>query len=345
MFWKRIRIALLAGALAVTAGFVFADEKTADAPKGGEKEPIKTKPTETPPAAAPAPSPCGSSGTTTVWVSEMVPETYTATRTVYRQETKNETYTTYKTECVPETRTRNVTTYKSVTETVMECRTVCVSVPCTEQKTIMKSVTVCKPVTTISRKCEDHGHYECHEVECGPSLLDRSRGLFSRHGKSDCCDPCNTCAETCTPVRTKTVKTWVPCKVWVETPCTKMEKFTECHPEVITVNTCRKEMKTEMVPVCKTRCIPETHCETYTVNVSRCVPCTATRCVTVCVPVCETYTATRMVCRKVAKEVPVTTCDSCSTCGNVCDTCSKKKLCGGFSLSSLRDRFGGCGCH
>src|SRR6476661_4183084 len=109
MFWKRIRIALLAGALAVTAGFVFADEKTADAPKGGDKtgdkEPIKTPPKETTPpvVSTPAPNPC----TTTVWVSEMVPETYTATRTVYKQETKNETYTAYRTVCVPETRTRN----------------------------------------------------------------------------------------------------------------------------------------------------------------------------------------------------------------------------------------------
>ncbi len=174
------------------------------------------------------------------------------------------------------------------------------------------------------------------------------QGLFAKCKKSDCCDPCNTCAETCTPVRTKTVKTWVPCKVWVETPCTKMEKVTECHPEVVTVHTCRKEMKTEMVPVCKTRCIPETHCETYTCNVSRCVPYTATRCVTVCVPVCETYTACRMVCRKVAKEVPVTTCcNTCDSCGEACDTCcTKKKLFGGFSLSSLKGKFGsGCGCH
>ncbi|HKI37666.1 MAG TPA: hypothetical protein VKA46_37790, partial [Gemmataceae bacterium] len=211
----------------------------------------------------------------------------------------------------PEVRTRTVTCYKTVCETVNETRTHCVNVPVCEERTIMKTCTVCKPVTCVERKCEDHGHYECHEEPCGPSLCDR----LKKHMHHDCCDDC------CEPVKTKTVKCWVPCPVWVEHTVCKMQKVTECHPEVVHVTVCKKEYHTEVVPVTRTRCIPECHTETYTVNVSHCVPYKATRTVEVCVPHCETYTACRTVCKKVCKEVPVVDC--CEPC---CDNgCGHKK--------------------
>jgi hypothetical protein len=251
----------------------------------------------------------------------MVQEQYPCTRTTYTKECRTEEYTAYKAECVPEVRTRNVTTYRKVCETVNETRTICVNVPCVEERTVMRTRTVCKPVTEVVRKCEDHGHYECKEVPCGPSLCDRlKKGM---HHKKDCCDPCAT--ECCEVVKTKTVKVWVPCPVWVEHCVTKTVKSTECYPEVCKVTVCKKEFRTEVVPVTRTRCIPETHAETYTVNITRCVPYKATRTVEVCVPHTETYMATRTVCKKVAKEVPVVeTCAPSCECAPACDTCSKK---------------------
>jgi hypothetical protein len=251
-----------------------------------------------------------------------VPETYPATRTVYRTETRQEAYTAYRTECVPQVQTRTVTHYRTVTETVMTTRTVCVNVPTVEERTVMKTHTVCRPVTHVERKCEDHGHYECREVPCGPSFSDRMKKCL--HHKSDCCAD-----ECCEPVRTKTVKVWVPCPVWVEKPCTRIERTTECHPEVVHVTVCRKEFRTEQVPVTRCRTIPECRTETYTVNVTRCVPYQAVRTVQVCVPHQETYMATRMVCRKVAKEVPVapSCCESCcESCGTPCCESGKRHL-------------------
>lgn len=326
MLWQRIRIALLTGALVAMTGLTALgqEEKDKDAPKGekigppaGEKAPAPP-----PPPASSCASPCAPR-TCTVWVNEYVQEQVPCTRTVYSKECRTEAYTAYRTECVPETRTRTVTTYKTVCETVNTTRTVCVNVPVCEERTVMRSYTVCKPVTTVTRKCEDHGHYECKEVPCGPSMSDRFKKCF--HHKKDSCDPC--APPPCEEVRTKTVKVWVPCPVWVETPCTKMVKTTECRPEVIKVNTCKKEFRTEVVPVTRTRCVPECHQETYTVNVSRCVPYQATRQVTVCVPHTETTMVCRTVCKKVAKEVPVveSCCNSCESCAPACDTCGGKK--------------------
>jgi hypothetical protein len=312
-------MALLTGALVAMTGltaFATEDEKGAapPAPKG-EKIAAPTEKAPPPPPATPCPP-----RTCTVWVNEMVTEQVPCTRTVYKKECRTEEYTAYKTECVPETRTRTCTTYKRVCETVNETRTVCVSVPCVEERTVMKTRTVCVPVTTVTRKCEDHGHYECREVPCGPSFSDRMRKHFGH--KKDCCDPCAT--ECCEQPKTKTVKVWVPCPVWVEKPCTKIEKRTECYAEVCKVTVCKKEFKTEVVPVQRVRCIPECHTETYTVNVSRCVPYKATRTVEVCVPHTENYMACRTVCRKVAKEVPVVE-SCCDSCAPACDTCGHKK--------------------
>jgi hypothetical protein len=93
--------------------------------------------------------------------------------------------------------------------------------------------------------------------------------------------------------------------VIVEKQICKMERVTECVPEVIKVNVCKTELRTEQVPVTITKCIPECRTETYTVMVRKCVPYQATRTVNVCVPCQETVTLTRMVCRKVEKDVPV----------------------------------------
>jgi hypothetical protein len=310
MLWQRTRIALLTCALVALTGLTASGQEEKDKPKG---EKIAPPTAEKAPAPLPAATPCPPK-TCTVWVNEMVQEQYPCTRTVYTKECKTEEYTAYKTECVPEVRTRCVTTYKTVCETVNTTRTVCVKVPVCEERTVMKSYTVCKPVTHTTRKCEDHGHYECKEVPCGPSLHDRFKKLGHHN---DCCEPACEC------VRTKTVKVWVPCPVWVEQTCTKMEKFTECRPEVIKVNVCKTEFKTEVVPVTRTRCVPESHEEKYTVNISRCVPYKATRTVEVCVPHTETFMATRCVCKKVAKEVPVVE-SCCSPCESSCDTCGRK---------------------
>jgi hypothetical protein len=317
MLWQRIRIALLTGALVAMTGLTAFATEAEDAPKG---EKIGA-PKEKGPAPAPPATPCPPR-TCTIWVNELVQEQVPCTRTVYEKQCRTEEYTAYKTECVPEQRTRTVTTYKQVCETVNTTRTVCVNVPCVEERVVTKTRTVCKPVTTCTRKCEDHGHYECREVECGPSCFDKMKKRF--HHKSDCCDPCAT--ECCEPVRTKTVKVWVPCPVWVETPCTKMVRSTECYTEVCKVNVCKKEFRTEVVPVTRTKCVPECHQETYTVNVSHCVPYKATRQVEVCVPRQETTMVCRTVCRKVAKEVPVveSCCNPCEA-APCCDTCGHKK--------------------
>jgi hypothetical protein len=317
MLWQRIRIALLTGALVAMTGLsAFGDEENKEKSKAEPIGPPAGAKVEPAPAATPCPP-----RTCTVWVNEMVQEQYPCTRTTYTKQCRSEEYTAYRTECVPETRTRTCTTYKKVCETVNETRTVCDNVNVCEERTVMRTRTVCKPVTTCTRKCEDHGHYECKEVPCGPSLGERLHKHFGH--KSDCCDPCAT--ECCEPVRTKTVKCWVPCPTWVEHTCTKMVKSTECYPEVVKVNVCKKVYRTEVVPVTRTRCIPECHQETYTVNVSRCVPYKATRQVEVCVPHTETYMATRCVCKKVAKEVPVV--ESCceSPCCNECDSCGSRK--------------------
>jgi hypothetical protein len=317
MLWQRIRIALLTGALVAMTGLTALateDEKDKDAAKADKGEKIGAPKEKAPPPPPPPATDCCAPKTCTVWVNEYVQEQVPCTRTVYKKECRVEEYTAYKTECVPEVRTRNVTTYKKVCETVNETRTVCVSVPCVEERTVMKTRTVCVPVTHVERKCEDHGHYECREVPCGPSLHDRMKKHMHHN---DCCEPC------CEPVKTKTVKVWVPCPVWVEKCVTKTEKRTECYAEVCKVTVCKKEFRTEVVPVTRVKCIPECHTETYTVNVSRCVPYKATRTVEICVPHTETYMACRTVCRKVAKEVPVVEC--CNPCAPCCDTCGHKK--------------------
>jgi hypothetical protein len=294
MFRLSLRTALLTGAiLAVTTISARAeDEASKDAPK----------------PAAPA--------TQKVCVQVWVPETYQCTRTVYKTECKEETYTAYKCVSEPVTKTRTCTTYKMVQETKMVERQVCECIPTVETKTVMQPCYSYQTVTKMVRKCEDHGHYECHEVPCGPTLCDRMKKCFH---KNDCC--------YCEPCRTKTVKCWVPCKVWVECPVTCCQRVCTYKPVTHQVCSYKRVMKTVTCPVTCCKCIPETKTETYTCMVQKQVPYTATRTVSVCKPVTETVTCTRMVCRTVEKEVPVTTCCSTPCCPTTCCTTCCKPCC------------------
>ncbi len=256
MIRQQICVALLAGSLVAATALTARAEDPKPAP------------------AAAAVDPCAPQYRT-VCVKEWVPEKYDTTKTVYERVCREEKFTAYRCECVPETRTRQV----------------CVSVPCVEERTVMKSHWTCVPETKVVRKCVDKGHYECKEVPCGPSFLDRLRECFHR---KDCCeDHCEPCV-----VRTKTVKVWVPCPTWEEKTVTCMKRVCEKIPVRCQVKVCKTQVKTE----------------TYTCLVQKKVPYEATRTVVHCVPHEQKVTCTRMVCRTVQKQVPVETCCETSCC-------------------------------
>lgn len=297
MVWQRVRSALLVGVLAsVGAAPALADDCC-------------------------APAPCA---TRKVCCTEWVPEQYQCTRTVYRTESHQETYTAYRCESVPETRNYTCTVYKRVPEVQNVTRTVCVNVPHVETRTVMEAVVSYKPVTCTVRKCVDRGHYECREVPCeSHRLFGGFKKLFHHH---DCCDSC----EPCCPPPTKTVRVWVPCKVWEECPVTRMERVCEYRPKTCQVTVCRTETRQETCQVTVWKCVPEQQTRTCTVMVSRTVPYQATRTVCRCVPHQETYTATRLVARTVEKEIPCAT--SC------CETLCCKPKCHGLKLGHLLSR-------
>jgi hypothetical protein len=118
--------------------------------------------------------------------------------------------------------------------------------------------------------------------------------------KGDCCEPC--------PPPTKTVKVWVPNKVWVETPHTHLVRVCEYVPTVVNVTVCKLVPQQQTFKVTCFRCVPEHKTETFTVLVPRKVAFEATRTVARCVPVQEKVTVCRLVPHTVAKQVP---CDSC----------------------------------
>jgi len=263
---------------------------------------------------AAAPAPCAPAYRT-VCVSEWVPEQYQCTRTVYKTECRTETYTAYKCECVPETRTRTCTVYKMVPETRVKTRRYCVCVPVCEEKTVMQACWTCKPVTCMVKKCVDQGHYECHEVCCKPTLCERIHEACKKHREGCCyCPP---------PPKTKIEKCWVPCKVWIECPVTKMERVCEYKPVTCKVTTYKQEVREEKVNVTCCKCVPECRTENYTCYVQKMVPCQATRVCKVCVPVQETVTCCRMVCRTVEKKVPVCETTCCTPC--CCEPCCAHK--------------------
>jgi len=290
MIWHRARIALLANVILAAAAV------SARAEDG---------------CCAPAPTPACAPAMQTICVTEWVKENYTTTRTVYRTECVPETFTAYKTVCVPQTTTHVVTVNRMVPEVQHVVRTVCVPTPCVETRTVMKTVVTCKPVTTVTRKCVDMGHWECKEVPCRQSCLTK---MHNKH--SGCCE--------CCPPPTKTVRVWCPNKVWVETPCTKMVRCTECVPCPVQVTVCKMVPKQVTSQVCCYKCVPQQITQTCTVMVSKCVPYQCTRMVARCVPCQENVVCCRMVPRTVVKQVPCA--DTCGdTCGApCCTTCCKK---------------------
>jgi len=299
MVWQSVRSALLVGAVAAVAVIPA---------RAGD-------------CCAPA-APC----TRTVCCTEWVPETYQCTRTVYRTECRQENYTAYRCECVPETRTRTCTVYKHVPECRTEMRTVCECVPVCEERTCLQTFTTCKPVTCTERRCVDRGHWECRQVPCDSG---RKCGLFGKK-KNDCCDPC------CPPPM-KTIKCWVPCKVWEEYQVCKMQRVCETRPVTHKVTVYKQVSKQVPVQVTVCKCVAEQRVENYTVMVSHKVPYQCTRTVSVCVPHQETYTACRMVARTVEKQVPVDTCCSSSCCTTTCCKKSKHRSSGLCSRSSCCD--------
>jgi len=283
MIRQQIRVALLAGSL------VAATALTARA-----EDPAQPGP------AAPA-APCPPQYRTVcekVWV----PETYQTTRTVYERVCRQENYTAYRCECVPVTRTRTVPVCRQIPEVKEVVRHVCTYVPVVENRTVMKTQWTCVPVTRVVRKCKDEGHYECREVPCGPTLRERLAKLC--HRCNDCCE------EQCQPVRTKTVKVWVPCPVWQEHSVTCMKRVCQHIPVTCQVTVCKPQIHEEKCQVTCCRTVTEMKTETYTCMTQRMVPYQATRTVVHCVPHEEKVNCTRMVCRVVQKQVPVVTCSA-----------------------------------
>jgi hypothetical protein len=273
-----------------------------------------------PAPGATAPADCCAPTFRTVCVNEWRPETYTTTRTVYDRVCTPEKYTAYRCETVLEDRPYTCTVYEKKFEEQEVVRHVCVKVPVEEERTVCQTHVVCKPETRVVRKCVDKGHYECKEVECGPSWSDRLRKLCSRH--KDCCEPC---CEPCP--RTKTVKVWVPCPTWEEHTVTCMKRVCETVQTKVKVIVCKTEIKEEKVKVQVCKLVPKTETKTCKVCVTKRVAYEATRNVVKCVPRTETVTCTKMVCHKVMKQVP---CEAAC-----CETSCHKHH---FSLSGLSFR-------
>jgi hypothetical protein len=305
MIWQRVRFALLAAMLVAAAALPVRAE---DDKKPATGEALKTAPTP-----APAQQFC------TVYVKELVAEPYTCTKTVYKTESKEEKYTAYKCVQVPVEKTRTVTVYKTVAETKPVTRKVVTCVPTVEERTTMQSHWVTHKVTVMEKKCVDKGHYECKEVPAGPSIGERIHHLTAK--KSCGCE--DACAPACDPCpRMKTVKCWVPCPTTIEVPKCKTERVCETKPVTCKVTVYKRVEKEETCNVTVNKCVAEQKTEKYTVCETKQVPYEATRIVTKCVPVQETVTGTRMVCKTVAKQVPVApaTCDPCAP-----TTCCKPK--------------------
>ena len=149
---KYVHSLLAGGVLAVMA----VSAPAGDAPCGA--------PCDTP-CSTPCAAPCATA-MRTVCVTERVPENYVCTRTVYKTECVQEKYTAYRTECYPETRTRTVSAPgRCPSITTCAAPSACRSRAWKRVPAASPCYT-CKPVTTVCRKCEDHGHWECREVRC-----------------------------------------------------------------------------------------------------------------------------------------------------------------------------------
>jgi hypothetical protein len=237
-------------------------------------------------------------GCATVCVTEMVPECCQVMQTCYRNECHQEAYTAYRCVLTPEVRTRTYTVCSYQPEECTEVHNYTVCVPCVEQRTVMQPCYSCQPVVHMVCHTEDHGHWECCEEPCGPTLCDRLHHMCHH----DCCMPC----------RTKTVKHWVPCPVTVQCPVTKWVRTCEYHPTTVCVTTYRHEVRQEVCHVTHYHSVPVTKTETYTVCVPHTVPYQATRTVNVCVPYQQAVTVTHLVPHVVQKQVPVV--EACCCC-------------------------------
>ncbi|MGH7171238.1 MAG: hypothetical protein ACRELG_13250 [Gemmataceae bacterium] len=303
MIWQRARFALLASVVLASAAVSARAENLTPVAAGGGSV-----------ASAPVGNPCAPA-TQSIRVTEWVAQNFTSTVTVYKTVCTPETFTAYKTVCVPQTCTRVCTVNKMVPVVQNVVRTVCVPTPCVETRTVMKTVVTCKPVTTVTRKCVDMGHYVCKQVPCRQGCLAKMRA------KHNCC--CECC---CVPM--KTVRMWCPNKVWVETPCTKMVRCCQCVPCTTQVTVCKMVPKQITCQVCCYKCVPQQVTQCYTTMVSKCVPFQCTRMVAKCVPCQQTVTCCRMVPHTVVKQVACgNTCGNtcCTPCCNTCCTpCCKK---------------------
>ena len=302
MIWQRIRIVLLAGALAAVAAHPALAADNDDQNQQNQKQEKKQEKKQ---EATPA---HGAQKFCTIKVCECVPENYTCTRTVYKTQYRTEKFTAYKCVCVPEERNVTCTVYKNVPEVKTVTRTYCVCVPHCEQRTIQQPCYSYQQVTKMVTKCVDRGHYECREVPC--------HWKACLHKLRHCC---NSCCCDCCPPPTRTVKVWCPCIVQVQCPVTCCVKVCTYKPVVCNVTVYKQETRTEQCQVTCCKCVPEVVTKKVCVMVNKQVAYEATRCVAVCVPCQETVTCCRMVTRVVEKQVPVCECTPC--CQPCCAPC------------------------
>jgi hypothetical protein len=294
-----------------------------------------------------ADAPAASGATTTVQVTECVPEYYKTTRTAYRWECRPEKYTAYRCEYKQEQRTRTCTYYERVCEVKDVVRDVCTMVPTVEERVcrrphysyVTETKMVCKTVT--------RGHWECREVYCFARDMQNRFGRLGHH-RNDCCDPCHT---TCCEAPTRMKKVWVTCRQTVQCPVTCCRKVCTYTEERVKVTVCRPVHTKQVCKVNCYRCVPRTRVETYTCCVPHRVAVECVRNVRVCVPYQETVTCCRMVARVVTRQVPA--CVSSACCSNLCcnePCCSRRVFRGGL----FSRRHGGCdsgcgsgcgGCH
>jgi hypothetical protein len=339
-----VRKLVFAGALLAVVPFAAVAQ---DAPKAAPKI---MPPAAAGPAPAPIPvpvagAPAADCPPVTHKVCKMVPTTVQETRTVMKPVQKQETYTAYRTETVQEKKIVPVTTYKTEHYTEMVTKTCCVKVPCVEEKVVMEKRKKVEWVTEYKDKCHISFHKECKTVGgCGDGC---GSGCGDKCGGSGCCN------------KGISFPVYKPEITHECVPCTVPKCTYECVPVVKKCCTYKTEMKTETVPVCKTRCVPCTTQKEIVCCKQVCVPYQATRCVTVCEPCTETVNVCKMVptwvdepCAAPVAAAPCAQAPGCDNgcnngCGNGCcdkfkDCCYKVKDCCGECCNKVKGCCTGC---
>lgn len=302
------------------------------------------------PGAIPAPVTAGPTSDcppATRKVLKMVPTTVQETRTVMKPVQKQETYTAYRQETVQEKKMVEVKTMKTETYTEMVTKTCCVKVPVCEEKVVMEKRKKVEWVTEYKQKCHITFKKECKTIGCGDKC---GSGCGDKCG-SGCCDKGWNFS---IPVYKPEVhRECVPCTV---PKCTY-----ECVPVTKKCITYKTEMKTETVPVCKTRCVPCVTQKEIVCCKQVCVPYQATRCVTVCEPCQETVNVCKMVPTWVEEACPAPCATQAAPCGDpgcgnkgcndgcgsgccnkIKDCCSKVKDCCSGCCDKVKDCASGC---